>query len=110
MPVYCASKRAVLSVADSLRRQVVRDGLPIGVSVLLPAAVSTNIAESRYGESGPDDAVPGASAPIAPSVVADQVVAAMDQQRFYIFTHADSQRRVDAWHSEVIEAYRVFDP
>ena len=91
IPVYCASKRAVLSVADSLRRQIARDGLPIGVSVLLPATVSTNFAEGSYGESGPDDGVPGSSAPIEPSVVADQVVAAIDEGRFYIFTHADSQ-------------------
>jgi NAD(P)-dependent dehydrogenase (short-subunit alcohol dehydrogenase family) len=109
IPVYCASKRAVLSVADSLRRQVARDGLPISVSVLLPATVSTNFGEGRYGESGPGDGVPGASAPVDPSVVADQVVAAIDQGRFYIFTHPDSQNRVEAWYSEVIEAYHVFD-
>jgi NAD(P)-dependent dehydrogenase (short-subunit alcohol dehydrogenase family) len=107
-PVYNASKRAVLSVADSLRRQVARDGLPIGVSVLLPATISTNIADSYYGESGPDDGVPGSSAPIDPSVVADQVVAAIDEGRFYIFTHADSQKRVDGWYTELVEAYQVF--
>jgi short-subunit dehydrogenase len=108
MPVYNASKRAVLAVADSLRRQVARDGLPVGVSVLLPATVSTNFAEGRYGEFGPADTVPGASAAISPSVVADQVVAAIDQGRFYIMTHADSQQRVDDWYSEVLEAYSVF--
>jgi NAD(P)-dependent dehydrogenase (short-subunit alcohol dehydrogenase family) len=108
MPVYCASKRAVLAVADSLRRQVARDGLPIGVSVLLPATVSTNFSEGRYGEFGPGDTVPGASEAISPSVVADQVVDAIDHGRFYIMTHADSQKRIDNWYSEVVEAYDVF--
>jgi NAD(P)-dependent dehydrogenase (short-subunit alcohol dehydrogenase family) len=108
-PVYAASKRAVLAVAESLYQQVERDHLPVGVSVLLPATVSTNFSESHDSTFDRSDRIPDASAPIDPAQVAEQVLDAVDHQRFYIFTHADSRKRIDAWHARIIEAYQVFD-
>jgi NAD(P)-dependent dehydrogenase (short-subunit alcohol dehydrogenase family) len=108
-PVYAASKRAVLAVAESLRMQVERDDLPIGVSVLLPATVSTNFSESHDGAFDRSDRIPEASAPIDPAQVAEQVLDAVDHERFYIFTHADSQKRLDAWYNQIVKAYEVFE-
>jgi 1-deoxy-11beta-hydroxypentalenate dehydrogenase len=106
-PVYAASKHAVLSVAESLRLQVERDGLPLGVSVLLPSSVATNFGESHDAEFGRSDMVAGASAPIDPAEVAERVVAAIEQGWFYVFTHADSRTRLDNWYSGVVAAYGV---
>jgi short-subunit dehydrogenase len=109
-PVYAASKHALLAVAESLQLQVEHQELPIGVSVLLPATVSTNFSESRDADFSLVDGTPfGVSAPIDPSVVAEQVIDAIDHRRFYIFTHADSRRRLDVWYEAAIEGYRVFD-
>jgi short-subunit dehydrogenase len=108
-PVYAASKRAVLAVAESLHQQVERDHLPVGVSVLLPATVSTNFSESHDGTFDRSDRIPDASAPIDPAQVAQQVLDAADHQRFYIFTHADSRKRLDAWYSNITEGYQAFD-
>ena len=43
---YCASKAALLSLSESLYRECVADGVPIGVTVLCPGAVHTTIADS----------------------------------------------------------------
>jgi NAD(P)-dependent dehydrogenase (short-subunit alcohol dehydrogenase family) len=109
-PVYAASKHGLLAVAESLQLQVERQELPIGVSVLLPATVSTNFSESRDADFSLVDGTPfGVSAPIDPSVVAEQVIDAIDRRRFYIFTHADSRRRLDVWYEGAVEGYRAFD-
>jgi NAD(P)-dependent dehydrogenase (short-subunit alcohol dehydrogenase family) len=77
--VYCASKFAVVGLTESLHRELA-DG-PIGVSVLCPMIVQTNINENSVRNRpatlrnpGPEPPVPDAAA-MAGSVIAPDEVA-----------------------------------
>jgi NAD(P)-dependent dehydrogenase (short-subunit alcohol dehydrogenase family) len=99
MPAYYATKHALLSVADTLHRQFVRDALDLGVSVLLPAQVTTNLGESLTGVDRP-----GNPRGIGPAEVADRFVEAVQSRRLHVFTHAGSaelaRARTDALLAE----------
>lgn len=58
---YCASKAALLSLSESLYRECVADGVPIGVTVLCPGAVHTTIADSDLRRTSK---FPGTARPI----------------------------------------------
>ncbi|GAB2982862.1 SDR family NAD(P)-dependent oxidoreductase [Amycolatopsis acidiphila] len=91
MPAYYATKHALLSIADTLRLQLNRDGHDVGVSVLLPGQVTT-----RLGESLSDvDTVRNLSG-ISPGEVADRFVEAVRDRRHYVFTHRGSARLAGA--------------
>ena len=111
--VYCASKHAVLGVSDTLRAELTALQAPIGVTVLCPGIVRTNIADGDRNR-------PASFAPPAPSAdpaqaalvtaarsafaagldpddVAGQVVDAVRDGQFVCFTDGDgftaAQRR-----------------
>lgn len=85
MPAYYASKHALLSVADTLHRQLARDNPEVGVSVLMPAQVTTHLGESLI-----DAAEPANPRGISPEEVADRFVAAVHDRRLHVFTHPGS--------------------
>jgi 1-deoxy-11beta-hydroxypentalenate dehydrogenase len=99
MPAYYATKHALLSVADTLHRQFVRDGLDVGVSVLLPAQVTTNLGESLTGVDRP-----GNPRGISPEEVATRFVEAVRSRTLHVFTHPGStglaRARTDAMLAE----------
>jgi NAD(P)-dependent dehydrogenase (short-subunit alcohol dehydrogenase family) len=105
VPAYYASKHAVLSVAETLRRQVARDRMSVSVSVLLPSAVATNLAESHDGEFDRWADFPEKSAALDPREVAVAAVDALASGRFYVFTHPDSRPRIEAAYTELLAAY-----
>jgi short-subunit dehydrogenase len=105
MAPYFASKHAVVSLAETLRLQVERDRLPVSVSVLLPSRVATNIGESHDADFHMGEVLSTASAEMDPDSVARLALEAMTSGRFYVFTHPDSQPRVDAWYEEIVSSY-----
>ncbi|MDR3466767.1 MAG: SDR family NAD(P)-dependent oxidoreductase [Xanthobacteraceae bacterium] len=107
---YTASKYAVVGMSEGLALQLQPFG--IGVSVLCPGYVRTRIGESgrnraeRYGPSRtPDPASPAGAlvayiaeqlkAGLDPSDVAARVLAAIRDNRLYVFTHPEMRPEFD---------------
>lgn len=93
---YSASKHAVVGLSESLYREL--EGTPVGVSVLCPNLVRTRIFESERNRGDGLDPTPKQNATlgplrelihsgIAPASVADHVVGAIRDKRFWILTH-----------------------
>jgi NAD(P)-dependent dehydrogenase (short-subunit alcohol dehydrogenase family) len=114
-PAYDASKHAVVAITESLFNTIRGAGLPIGVSVLCPGWVRTNIVEAdrnwpaALGEKPADDAaaeIPRTYATRAiaegrtPASVADAVAEAITADRFWIIPHQDFlDLCIDRWAS-----------
>jgi len=101
---YGVSKHGVVTLSESLYKELQMFGHPVGVSVLCPGWVKTNIADSdrnrpaelaRDREPAPNELAEGRRAMLsgflesgmAPEEVAGHVVDAVKADRFYIFTH-----------------------
>ena len=123
LSVYTATKFAVVGISETMRADLLEHG--IGVSVLCPGLVNTNIFESQRNR--PED-MPGASlVPLAarnlsgdqlaqqleemrasaldPAVVGDMVLHAIREDEFYIFTHPDLEAMTDARKDEMAAAF-----
>ena len=122
LSVYTATKFAVVGISETMRA----DLLPhdIGVSVLCPGVVNTNIFES--GRNRPAD-LPGtdlgvlvSDAPaeeqavrleelranaLDPAVVGEMVLHAIRENEFYIFTHPELEAMSNVRQSEMAEAF-----
>ncbi|MGY3590220.1 NAD(P)-dependent dehydrogenase (short-subunit alcohol dehydrogenase family) [Bradyrhizobium sp. USDA 4341] len=120
---YSASKFAVVSMSEGLAWQLAPDG--IGVSVLCPSYVRTRIGESgrnrpeRYGPTralAPGSAASAMVAEIArqldagldPAAVAARVVAAIREQRLYVFTHPGMRAEVEGRFAAILTAIDAF--
>ncbi|MEY4372391.1 MAG: hypothetical protein RL219_1160 [Actinomycetota bacterium] len=103
-PPYDATKHAVVAVTDNLFSAMREAGLPVGVSVLCPGWVRTGIIDSDRNwpselgnkpEVDPalnlmrDHARRAIDEGMTPAAVADMVVDAVEQDRFWIFPHQD---------------------
>jgi NAD(P)-dependent dehydrogenase (short-subunit alcohol dehydrogenase family) len=103
-PSYDASKHAVVAISEHLYHTVRLVGLPVGVSVLCPGWVRTQIADAdrnwpeELGELPPDD--PALKVVIGhmrraidegsqPAFVADAVADAITADRFWVIPHQD---------------------
>jgi NAD(P)-dependent dehydrogenase (short-subunit alcohol dehydrogenase family) len=97
---YCATKHAVVAIADTLRGELTDTG--VGVSVLCPSLVRTRIFESERNrpealggaavDTGParvlfQEALSAAG--ISPAEVAERVYEAVTAGRFWVFPHPD---------------------
>ncbi len=101
--MYCATKHAVVGLSEALYREL--DGTGVGVSVLCPSAVDTDIFLSERNRPFGSDLAPhenAALAPlreatrstgIAPAQVAGDVVDAIRAGRFWVFTHPATLER-----------------
>jgi len=101
---YCVAKYGVVALAEVLHRELRDDG--IGVSVLCPMRVGTNIGtsernrDSRYGGAETSPRVPDqddANSDLAGEVlnvdeVAALVVRAIDDKQLYILPHEESRQ------------------
>jgi NAD(P)-dependent dehydrogenase (short-subunit alcohol dehydrogenase family) len=103
-PAYDATKHAVVAISDNLFTAMKDAGLPIGVSCLCPGWVRTGIIDSDRNwpsELGPrpvenavtslgrDYARRAVAESTTPAAVADDVVEAISENRFWIFPHQD---------------------
>jgi NAD(P)-dependent dehydrogenase (short-subunit alcohol dehydrogenase family) len=101
---YNAAKSAVVAISETLAAELAEDGSSVGVSVLCPGYVRTNIASSQRNRPAelrnPEKKTGARSANrqivdtiaasgIEPSVVADQVLDAIRTDRFWVLTHPE---------------------
>jgi NAD(P)-dependent dehydrogenase (short-subunit alcohol dehydrogenase family) len=115
---YAVSKVGVVSLSETLRDELRAEGSAIGVSVLCPGSVATNVTESernrpaamgsetrtasadqmrkliRDGFTGPDGKPPAA--------VAAMVVDAIRRDRFWIVTHASAAPTLEARFAAIL--------
>ena len=118
--VYAASKFAVVGISEALQVELTEHG--IGVSVLCPGVVNTNIftASRNRPSSLPAtqemnfERVATDSEPvenevmrniIEPAVVGEMVLHAIQNEQFYIFTHPDFASIVQARTNEIENAF-----
>jgi NAD(P)-dependent dehydrogenase (short-subunit alcohol dehydrogenase family) len=114
MGAYCATKHAVVALSECLHHDLsIVTGGKVGVSVLCPGWVRTRIADSERNR--PPAAADAASrrrsardrmiraqmrstieAGIAPEAVADQVVGAVVENRFWVLTHPSTRSAIEA--------------
>jgi NAD(P)-dependent dehydrogenase (short-subunit alcohol dehydrogenase family) len=103
---YLASKHAARSIAETLRRDLASIESPLGVSVLCPGPVNTGMlahVRAAFPSFDTAHAAVGGEFVLEPDEVAGIVVDAIRSRRFYIFTHADSRRRVTDWFDSILE-------
>ena len=115
MPHYHASKYAVVGLSESMAADL--SGRPVGVSVLCPGFVDTDIFEADArppvgveiaGRSDADRAEFRAQAmpvALAPAEVAELVLDAVRSDRFWIFTHGQYADDVRARMERMIAAF-----
>lgn len=115
---YSTAKYAVRGFSESLRMQLAKEG--IGVSCLFPGATRTAIVplpeddpENIKEEGAPPflkdlwDAMRGA---IDPYDTGKAVVAAIKENRFYVFTNREFLEEVKQRHREIEEAFPEDEP
>jgi NAD(P)-dependent dehydrogenase (short-subunit alcohol dehydrogenase family) len=103
-PIYPATKHAVVAISEDLYNELRAAQQSIGISVLCPGAVRTNVweADRNWPQSFGDPPPPGANMEVLrsfgrninaggldPPVVADLVADAICANRFWIFTHPE---------------------
>jgi short-subunit dehydrogenase len=81
---YVASKHAVVGLSETLYRELNAAERAVGVSVLCPGLVRTNILKSSSPDSGQIDSEHA----LDPMDVAEQTFEAIQSRRFWILTHA----------------------
>jgi NAD(P)-dependent dehydrogenase (short-subunit alcohol dehydrogenase family) len=119
--IYCTSKYAVRGFSESLRVELDKHG--IGVSLLCPGAVNTNIHESvlsrpkRYGSTGYYGADPATfrrlkaviESGIDPIDLGRIVLAAVRRNDFWILPYPEFIPALERYHSEIIAALRRYE-
>jgi NAD(P)-dependent dehydrogenase (short-subunit alcohol dehydrogenase family) len=113
---YGATKHAIVGLSEALRYEL--DGTGIGVSVLVPAGVNTNIADSGARPSADSDSTAadfgvlvGALDPtslemIEPDVVADVTLVGVKEGWDYIVMGPGQEVGVQRRYDEVLAAHR----
>jgi NAD(P)-dependent dehydrogenase (short-subunit alcohol dehydrogenase family) len=113
---YNATKHAVTTISETLYRDLRATGSSVGVSVLCPGFVRTDIAESErnrpeWAPTPQDDPVVEigreilremVEGGIEPTVVADRVLDAVRTDTFYILTHDDARSMVEVRMSDIL--------
>jgi NAD(P)-dependent dehydrogenase (short-subunit alcohol dehydrogenase family) len=116
--MYTASKFAVVGLSEALRQEL--EGTEIGVSVLLPGPVATELSRTSEvgrprtvgGSAGGED--PGGSAPapratptnwMDPLHVGPLVVEAVRNNRPFVVTHPELWPPVGALHERIADAF-----
>jgi NAD(P)-dependent dehydrogenase (short-subunit alcohol dehydrogenase family) len=111
---YDATKHAVVALSDDLYTGMLQAGLPVGVSVLCPGWVRTQIADAERNwpaELG-EAPVPAPGTEfmfdilkrvidegMPPAVVADKVADAVEAEEFWVLPHPDFvEIAVNRWH------------
>jgi len=110
--IYGVTKFGVVALSEFLYLELKQAGASIGVSVLCPGLVNTNIMScERNRPAELPDASPAPSGPVAdaisewideqiadglsPRQVGDQVLSSIRERRFYIFTHPELSSLVE---------------
>jgi NAD(P)-dependent dehydrogenase (short-subunit alcohol dehydrogenase family) len=101
---YTVAKFGVVALSEVLAKDLDIAGARVKVSVLCPGFVKTNIGHSARGDGKIVAAMKMlADQGIAPEVVADTVVAAIREERFYILTHPETKPAVAVRSKDILE-------
>jgi NAD(P)-dependent dehydrogenase (short-subunit alcohol dehydrogenase family) len=105
--IYTTAKFAVLGLSDSLRWDLLPHG--IGVSVVCPGLVNSNIYESAR-VTPPDDEfiriLPSLyGAGMDPEEIGEKVLRAIRRNQFYVFTHPDHRDELRGIFDEIMAAF-----
>jgi NAD(P)-dependent dehydrogenase (short-subunit alcohol dehydrogenase family) len=116
---YCATKHAVVAISECLHHDLtIAAGGKVKVSVVCPAWVKTNIADAvrnrpatplrPRGVPTPDGMVDGlvrsaVAGGIEPAEVAEQVLAAIVNERFWVLTHPKTKKSVERHMRDLVE-------
>jgi NAD(P)-dependent dehydrogenase (short-subunit alcohol dehydrogenase family) len=109
--MYTATKYAVVGISETLKGELLP--FDIGVSVLCPAFVRTQLAggarnrPDRLGAGGeaPEFMVQALEAGMDPLDVGRMVVGAIEKNELYIFTHADSKLGFQIRADMILQAF-----
>lgn len=113
---YCATKHAIVGLSEALRYEL--DGTGIGVSVLVPAGVNTNITESGARPSSDPETTAAdfgvlvgamdetSLQMIEPDVVADVTIVGVKEGWDYIVMGPGQEVGVQRRYDEVLAAHR----
>ena len=119
MGAYNVSKHGVVTLSETLLRDLSMMGSKIGVSVLCPGWVNTGIGDSGRNRpdelrnaDGPNLLDGGAASPLKavlenglhPSEVAAMVVDAVTTDRFYVLTHPEWTPMIEQRMADILEA------
>jgi NAD(P)-dependent dehydrogenase (short-subunit alcohol dehydrogenase family) len=129
MAPYCASKHAVVAISECLQHDLsLAGGAKVKVSVVCPAWVKTNIADSERNrpsslaareakDRSPQQVMmqemvrTAISGGIPPEDVAEAVLRAVVEERFYVLTHDDTKKSVERRMRGILEGKLAeFDP
>jgi len=113
---YTVSKHAVVALSEVLYHELTLSGSKVGVSVLCPEAVATRIGEAERNRPAGAPAQ-GAESParamvqgalrhavgrgLAPEVMAERVVRAVRERRFYVLSEDDWRRAAELRSEDV---------
>ncbi len=105
---YSASKAALFALSEALSIELKQAGALIGVTAVCPAAVATSIGSSlRPASTEAADAVQAATSALArgmaPAEAAHRILAAVQEGRFSLFTHAGSEALVADRNGRLLE-------
>ena len=112
MGPYNVAKYGVVALSETMRSELLMSQSPVGVSVLCPSWVRTNIATSIRNKPGASTAdvealgeivQPLIDKGIDPAAVAAQVVDAVRNDRFWIITHDDTDAAVTARTRSILD-------
>lgn len=104
MAPYTASKFAVVSLSECLAKELELTHAKVGVSVLCPGFVKTNIAgKTKRGDRISEAVASLVAAGQPPERVADAVVAAVKESRFYVLTHPEMKPQIEHRMRQILE-------
>ena len=122
LSLYSASKFGIRGLMTSLRSELAMSNSNVGVSIVCPGEVTTNIVNSTFQSNEPADNKPVADVdptamlevaaedaqntyPISPLEAAQGIFAGIENKEFYIFTHKGYKRQLADISSEYLEAF-----
>jgi NAD(P)-dependent dehydrogenase (short-subunit alcohol dehydrogenase family) len=128
MGPYNASKAGVLALSETLKFELDAEGSRVGVSVLCPSWVRTNISTAdrnrperfayaldtaqmeQLAEYKAKRRQQLATIALDPSEVADEVCAAVKANRFYVLTHKESLELFEARARRILDGENPVEP
>ena len=116
MGPYTATKHAVVALSECLAKELELTHKPIGVSVVCPGFVKTQIASSHRNRPDKPERKPSelarkfgdtldqlVASGIAASDVADAIVAAIRAPKFYVLTHAEMKPQIEHRMRQILD-------
>jgi short-subunit dehydrogenase len=117
MGPYTATKHAVVALSECLAKELELAKVNVGVSVLCPGFVKTRIHESHRNRPGTQQSVDGnplaqkfakvlqqlVESGVSADKIADEVLRAIREQKFYILTHPEMKPAVEHRMRQILD-------